>query len=455
MTGETVGGTFGATSGGTTTGGTPCDVLVVGGGSAGLAAAVAAARSGARTLLVEWHGTLGGMATAALVHSVCGLYLLRDEPGAVPANPGLATEVADRLQACGGAWGPVRMGRVDVLPHRPAAFARVADELARETAGLEVRFHTAAIAACGGARVASVELFCRGVRETVLPGAVVDASGDATVVALVGAGFEIEDAPRLQRPAYVFVLEGLDAGALVDDRRLRVAHRIATAVRAGELPGGARGASLRAADRTGEAFVTIDLDPPDRMAYDPLDARCLAALEVHGRALAFALERFLRAHVDGFARCWIAALPARVGVRESRRALGEIRVETADVEEGATFPDQIALATWPMELREQATGPRLRYPRDGRPTGIPLRALRPRGVANLLVAGRCIAASHEAQASLRVIGTCLATGEAAGRAAALLAARGVAHYDTSALADAVNASRRAGEGVATCTTRSA
>ena len=425
--------------------GTSCDVLVVGGGSAGLAAAVTAARGGARTLLVEWHATLGGMATAALVHSVCGLYLLREDAAdaePVPANPGFATEIADRLLGCGGAWGPVRMGRVDVLPHRPAAFARVADEIARDTPGLELRFHTAAIAARGGARVEGVELFCRGVREEIAPAVVVDASGDAAVLALLGAGSEREDASRLQRPAYVFLLEGLEAGALADDRRLQVAHRIASAARGGELAAGARGAALRATDRPGEAFVTIDLEAPDGLAYDPLDPHCLAALEVHGRELAFALEAFLRDRVDGFAASWIAALPSRVGVRESRRALGEYRVETADVERGATFPDAVALATWPMELREQTTGPRLRFPRDDQPTEIPLRALRARGIENLLVAGRCIAASHEAQASLRVIGTCLATGEAAGLAAALLADGRTRADDTKALAAAVVAARQ-------------
>lgn len=425
------------------TGGTRCDVLVAGGGSAGLAAAVAAARSGARTVLVEWHGTLGGMATAALVHSVCGLYRIRPEPDAVPANPGFATEVASRLVASGAAWGPVRMGRVDVLPHRPAAFARVADEIVASTANLELRLHTAVLGVARTRdRIETVDTFCRGRRERFAPSVVVDATGDATVAALADAATETAAPDRLQRPAYVFVLEGVAPGALDDDRRLRVAHAIASAVRERTLPRGAGGASLRATDRIGEAYVTIDLEPPEGLDYDPLDARCLAALELHGREIASALAGFLRERVAGFEASWIAALPARVGVRESRRLIGELRIETAHVEQGATFPDVVALATWPIELREQTSGPRLRYPRDDRPTQIPLRALRARDAANLLVAGRCIAASHEAQASLRVIGTCLATGEAAGLAAALLADGARASSgDTVALAAQVNAAR--------------
>src|SRR5258708_5760156 len=116
------------------------DVVVAGGGSAGLAAAVAAARLGVNTLLVERNGLLGGMASAALVHSICGLYRLSKGDGApVLANAGFAAEFAKRLLADGGASGPVRMGRVEVLLQRPVAFAGLCDAFARETPNLEVR----------------------------------------------------------------------------------------------------------------------------------------------------------------------------------------------------------------------------------------------------------------------------------------------------------------------------
>jgi len=130
------------------------------------------------------------------------------------------------------------------------------------------------------------------------------------------------------------------------------------------------------------------------------------------------LAEFLRREVPGFAQSFISTFPARVGVRESRRVVGEQRLESGDVESGAEFADAVALATWPMELRETARGPRLRFPHQNRPCQIPLGALRAHGRSNLFVAGRCISCSHEAQASIRVIGTCLATGEAAGLAAA-------------------------------------
>ncbi|HSI11925.1 MAG TPA: FAD-dependent oxidoreductase, partial [Chthoniobacter sp.] len=134
--------------------------------------------------------------------------------------------------------------------------------------------------------------------------------------------------------------------------------------------------------------------------------------------------------IEGFEKSYIAAWPARAGVRESRRIMGRYRLEMEDIERGAQFDDTVAFAAWPMELRETATGPRLRFPTGEEPCGIPLRSLQARDDASLFMAGRCISSSHEAQASVRVIGTCLATGEAAGLAAALK----VLHGDCDAAA---------------------
>ncbi len=400
------------------------DVCVAGGGSAGLAAAIAAARLGARTLLVERHGSLGGMASAAFVHSVCGLYRL-PAPDAPPrlANDGFAAEFGTRLLRSGGAQGPVRLGRVDVLLHRPAVFARLADQLVEaEAQNLAVRLHTEIAAADRE----TVTLACRGSFRQVRARTWVDATGDAVLATLRGAPCETEPAARLQRPAFIFALGGVEAVALDDDARLRLARRLVSAVRDGRLPGGIMGAHFRASPQPGEAFVTIDLT--GGADFDPLNADCLSSLETEGRGLGELLVKFLRAETEGFAAAYVAAWPSRAGVRESRRVVGQYRIETDDVAAGAEFPDTVAHSAWPMELRETANGPKLRFPAESRSCGVPLRALRARDDDALFVAGRCLSCSHEAQASLRVIGTCLATGEAAGLAAARLAAHG--HCDS-------------------------
>lgn len=405
------------------------DVLVAGGGSAGIAAGISAARLGARTLLVEQNGSLGGMASAALVHSICGLYELPEHSTAaspddgpvqpVLANEGFAAEFAAQLHQLGGAPEPVRMGRVYVLLQHPTMFALAADALVSKTPGLQVRLHCDLISMRADFREATIS--CRGRPETIAFKTVIDATGDAVAATMGGAPCEQEASERLQRPAFIFTLHDVDPAALADDARLKIASRIANAVRTDSLPAGALGAAFRSSGRGGEAFVTIDLDTP---AYDPLDARSLTSLEMNGRELARAIATFLRAEVAGFEKSFIAAFPARIGVRESRRIIGRHRLETADIEQGSRFEDGIARATWPMELRETNRGAKLRYPMDGRPCDIPLGALQARDHPNLFAAGRCISTSHEAQASTRVMGTCLATGEAAGFAAALFATTG-------------------------------
>lgn len=388
------------------------DVIVAGGGSAGVAAAVASARLGAKTLLIERNGLLGGMASAALVHSICGLYRLpKGDAAPVKANEGFAAEFARRLMASGGASSPVRMGRVEVLLQRPVMFAQLCDALVHETPNLEVRLQSEIV----GADEDSLTFAWRGCAGKVSGKAFVDTTGDAVLAALRGAPCEMETA-RLQRPAYIFALGGVEPGKLGDDARLRIARQISQAVKGSVLPPSALGAHLRESAQAGEVFVTVDLEGGAN--YDPLDAACLSRLETEGRDVGNRLATFLRS-IEGFEKSYVAAWPARAGVRESRRIVGRYRLETEDIEHGAQFDDTVAFAAWPMELRETATGPRLRFPTGDEPCGIPLRSLQARDDATLFMAGRCISCSHEAQASVRVIGTCLATGEAAGLAAAL------------------------------------
>jgi len=399
------------------------DVLVAGGGSAGIAAAVSAARAGARTLLVERGGLLGGMGTAALVHTICGLFLLRDDEHHEWANGGFARHFAERLLASGGAREPVRMGRVVVMPHDPAAFAALADEMAAEVPELEVWMHAEIVSVADG--LEALEVVCRGVRHTVAASAYVDATGDATLTMLAGGDFAMTEPGRLQRPAYIAGLRGFSDGFFDDERRMRLAHGIVAAVSDGRLPREALGAGFRRGSAPDEAFLTIDL-AGDREAetWDPVSPRLLGEVEVRGRKTARAIARYLQLNEEGCGECRVTHWPARAGVRESRRACGVYELTGEDIIRGAVFDDAIANIGWPIELRERATGPKWLFPEAVSPAQIPLRSLRHRDLARLWVAGRCLSCTHEAQASIRVMGTCMATGEAAGWAAAADGGRG-------------------------------
>ena len=388
------------------------DVLVAGAGPAGIAAALAAARAGARVLVVEAMPFPGGMGSAAQVHTFCGLYRPDSDTPAY-ANNGLASELPARLVRAGAAaTEPVRMGRLWVLPHDPARYAREAEKWLAAGLRIEVRFSTrltAAETACGLVRSATL---AGGERREA--GAFVDCTGDATLAALAGAETRMEESARLQRPAVILRLAGLPGKWTEAAGRLTLAASIVESVRNGLLPSAALGAAFRAGMDGDTVWCTIDLRGGD--AWDPLDEAALTALAEAGGAVGEALRAHL-ARVTG-APVRVTGWPPRPGVRESRRIVGDHILTGEEVLGGTRFADEIAEITWPMEFRETAAGPRFRWPQ--RPGGIPLRSLRARGFSNLFAAGRCLSCDHEAQAAIRVMGLCLATGDAAGRAAATL-----------------------------------
>ena len=358
------------------------------------------------------------MASNALVHTLCGLYLLRDDetqPLAY-ANEGFPREFAESLFAAGGASAPVRMGKLDVLPHRPVALAAVADDITRRTPNLTVHLHTdlTGIESASG-QIQAARFHSRGRVFEVEVKSLIDASGDAEAAALAGAEFECAPPDRLQRPAYIFGIGGADESALEGDARLKLAHLLSGAVTSGLLPTEALGVAFRYGMSRSEMWATLDLqaDP-----YDPCSPECLTRVESCGRRVALEIIRFLRSHAAGFDNSRITCTPAQAGIRESRRVLGVGCLTEEDILQGRTGKEPVAFACWPLELRENAKGPRFRFPVENRPTGISLDCLRSRTFENLFVAGRCISCTHEAQASIRVTGTCLATGEAAGKAAA-------------------------------------
>jgi len=398
------------------------DVLVIGGGSAGVAAAIAAARQGADTLLVERHAFFGGAGTASLVHSFCGLYDFPTSPDAPAklANPGLPAELERELRAQGIAHGPLRMGKVDVLMHQPQRLALFFDQWCSKQANLKVLLHTKLIdVQVASRRVAEVTLHCRGSGWKVRPRTLVDASGDAVLAAIANHPWDQTPAHELQRPAYIVGLAEVDAAALSGDGPLKIAGCLARAIQAQKLPAAAAGAHFRAGSTANEGFLTLDLtgDSPE-CSFDATDARSLTWIEMQGREVTFAIIEYLRTALEGFSKARIATLPLRAGIRESRRWIGETVLTEDDLLESRVCEQSVAKATWPMELRETARGPRLLYPREAKAGGIPLSCLRARDLENVFVAGRCLSATHRAQASIRVMGTAVATGQAAGIAAA-------------------------------------
>jgi hypothetical protein len=393
------------------------DVVVMGGGAAGLAAAVAAARSGARTALVERYGFLGGMATAGMVSTVCGLYRTASSGPPEPLNEGFADAVARRLAAMPGCGAPVRRGRTYVLPYTPFAFACLADELTASASPLDVYLHTFLMGVEPGAgRVEAVRVATWERVVELTARAIVDASGDAVVAHLAGVTTVTAPLAERQLPSLVFVLQHVDTDALGPGPRVALLRSLVAAEQEGRLPKGAANLALAPSPQPGEVVCKLTLS--GIVEELPASRDFLTVAEQEGRKRAFAVTEFLKT-LPAFARAFVSHAAPQVGVRESRRVIGRYQLTREDVLSGRKFADGIARASWPIELWEEGRlGATYEYLDDGTHYDIPLRCLQARDVENLFVAGRCMSATHEALGSARVIGTCLATGEAVGRAAA-------------------------------------
>lgn len=388
------------------------DVIIAGGGSAGLAAALTSARAGARTLLIERQTKLGGMGVNALVHTFCGLFHPDTSQPWRWLNTGVAQEVGELMMERTGQSSPDLMGRVYVLRQHPSLFASIADELCAAQP-LLTRLSGAEWTHLQAENSGWVATVCsRGNSEQHQARAVIDTTGDATGARFLGTEYwQQAPAERLYRPAYVCGLPQV-AGTHDEGWRLSLGAMIVRGIRSGALPETAIGAAFRDSPFSGEMFMTIDLEA-GQVLWDPFDAHKRAEMESAGRHTALSLWTYLRVQHEDFKHCPPPSWPAQAGIRETACYIGDHILTSDELASCQRFENEVALAGWPMEKRETAKGPKFRFFDRPEPAGIPPGCLMNQRLPGLYFAGRCLSADHEALASLRVMGTCMATGQAA------------------------------------------
>ncbi|MGE0288989.1 FAD-dependent oxidoreductase [Bradyrhizobium sp.] len=398
------------------------EVAVLGGGPAGIAAAVAAARAGRRTLLIERYGFLGGMGTAAGVTNFCGLHAnVHGEMHRVVQ--GIASALLDRIDRIGGLNAPhLILGKILAQAYDTAAYKIAADDLLAHHK-VDFLFHAlgAGVVMQDERRIDALMVETKAGRQAVRANVFIDCSGDGDLAAWAGAPFEVgDDDGHTLYPSMMFRLNGIDPEKAGDAWRT-IPALMEKAEAAGTHRFPRKGAIVRPQKSGIEWRVNFtQLSRKDGKAINGIEPDDLTRGEIDGRRQAIEAFAFLRT-VPGFEKAYIVDLPPQLGIRETRRVVGGYMLSGGDVLGCASFDDSIGVNGWPMESHV-AGDVVFKFPPIPESRGfneLPYRMLVPERIDNLLVAGRCASMTHDGQSAARVSGACFAMGEAAGSAAAL------------------------------------
>lgn len=410
------------------------DIVIVGSGSAGSSAAIAASRNGADVLLIDRLPFQGGTSTAVL-DTFYGFYTPGDSARRVV--DGIGADVIAGLMRLGPVVErPNMYGAGTGVTYNPEHLKVVWESLTR-AAGARVLLHTSVqdVRCIDGVVSELLVATTAGLRR-IKAKVIVDASGDADVCHYARFGYEQAGtkAPA-QTLTTTFRMVNVDLVQRKTVTKDRLHAMMAEAVADGYgLPRREGSDHITPIDGV-MATVMTRLDStredPDGALTTPTDPWFRTDVERDGREQALEYARFLVDRVPGYGASSLSTLSTQIGVRETRRVFGDYRLSRDDVLSARQFDDQIGLCGAPIEDHHSGQGTTWAYLPESTAVGIPLRTLIVRDAANVLVAGRCFSASHDAQASVRSMAQCIAMGQAAGVTAALASAAALAPRDVS------------------------
>jgi FAD dependent oxidoreductase len=403
------------------------DVLVVGAGAAGVAAAVTAARQGLKVTLVERYGFCGGGAVAGLSGTICGMYEASDDANAPPNQivHGFLDEFVKNMEERGGLTPPVRYGKTFTRVHDPLVWRETADAMLR-AAGVQVFLHTTMtdVLVEGSEKVDGISAFTKQGRLSVRAKLTIDASGDADVTAMAGFPTFMGQDGKVQNPTMIFRLGGVDVerflgvygadsimGRDVTDLILRLHNSDEFRLPRAKI-------FLFPTPRPNELLCNCTrIIGRDGRELNPLLVEDMTEAEIEGRIQVREYARFFKAYLAGCEESFVNDTGVQVGVRQTRQVLGRAILRNEDVTRGTKFSDGIARSPWPIELHS-GDKPRLVWLTNDY-YEVPLGCFVPERGEGLLAAGRCLSAEHEAMASARVTAQCFSYGHAVGHTAAI------------------------------------
>ena len=420
------------------------DVVIVGGGPAGLTAAIAARRLGVEVLVIEQQGCLGGLMTSGFV----------TKPQA-PVIGGIPEEIFDRAQSLGGARGNIRYRLRDgsytyfMSPIDPEIMKRVVFEKLEE-ANVNLLLHSLAVGCIREKKeVKGIIIESKSGRQAILAKIIVDTTGDADVASWAGAPYHIgRSQDHVAQPmTMMFKMGNVDlnqvanyASTDLDDftftffpktsgliseeqQQLNMIfegfYKLQTrAFKSEGYKSPRNGFNIK----TGLGEGTVFINATRISEGSGLDVNDLTKAEVNVRKQVTSFVAFLKQYVPGFQDAYLSATPAEIGVRETRRIIGDYTITLNDILSRSQFHDVIAKGYGVIDIHEPG-GRELRFD-SIEEYQIPYRCLLPQTVENIVVAGRCISCDHDSLGTIRTIPTCMYTGQAAGVAAALAVRQG-------------------------------
>lgn len=383
------------------------DLIVAGGGVAGVAAAVSAAREGLRVLLAEQTGVTGGAMTNALVYPFMR-YTLRKSGRVLAA--GLFAEMQERWKAYRDtSWETYKLVFDDLLSEAGAEVlfhAQLFDVTTKDRQVTEI-----SVATCAGKRSLRARMF-------------IDATGDGELFYLAGCDCQLgrQEDGFCQPMTTCFRLGNVDIARFQAERPV-LEERYRARQAEGKITNPRE--NILVFFGLGEGIVHFNTTRVIR--HDPTDPAALSRAEMIARRQVWEMVKFLREESEAFSHCTLLSLANRIGVRESRKLKGVHILTAEELERGVYFPDTVALGNYGVDIHNPTgTGTTVHYLSDEAYYSIPYRSLLPKEYDNLLVAGRCLSATHEAQSAVRIMPTCVCMGQAAGIAAAVAAETGTA-----------------------------
>lgn len=394
------------------------DIIVAGGGTAGVASAVTAAREGASVLLIERYGFLGGMGTAGLVSPFMSCYAAMKEPinefsdisKRKILNKGIFEEVVNRLEKKNGI-----LKFVDVTAFDNEALKAVLADMVAES-GVKLLYHSYLFDVCKEqGSITGVQVINKSGRAIYRAKAFIDCTGDADLAFFAGEHCELGDKAdkKCQPGTLMFKLANVDL--FVPRGSVEYPLPEEAGIPCGRV-------LFFMTPHRGEILVNMTRI----IDFNATDAENLSNSELESRKQIDCIVTYLRNHVKGFENAYVSQTGTQIGIRESRRVMGKYVLTQDDVLSCRKFSDGISRTAYPVDIHNPSgQGTIIRKLPEGEWYEIPFRCLQPLSVENLLVAGKCISSTHEAQASMRIMPNCFCMGEAAGLGAALAVRRGI------------------------------